>query len=173
MEISGVCRLMIGRFLPIVSSRSSVLYSHTSTLLGCSSKYILAFVILYLHLTNLPPASINHESRRTIHHHYICYRTLHVNFLSSPTLNYATLNYMLCGILIATNTNNNNNIKKPAYSTKSTIRLISTLPKLPPWTNYPTVTRKCTAVAGNLVHFHCVMDLTWLITRRLGTTLAL
>lgn len=68
---------------------------------------------------------------------------------------------------------NTNKTQKPVYSTKSTIRLISTLPKLPPWTNFPMVTRKCTAVAGNLVHFLCVMDLTWLITRRLGTMLVL
>lgn len=157
MQMLRVYRLVTWRFLYIVqpwisASPASVLLSHAL----CDTSISLTCLLPFFY-----------QSRRSIHYHcYICYRTLPVKFLSSPTLTYIVLAEFWSQQIQTT-------IKKPVYSTKSTTRLISTLPKLPPWTSYPTVTRKCTAVAGNPVHSHCVMDLTWLTTKRLGTTLAL
>ena len=121
--------------------------------------YMMAFMISPSHSSFFFSASINH------HEQFIVYYPL------MSMLTYNILNYTYS---VRKKTHKNHKHKqKPVYSTKSIPRLISTLPKLPPWINFPTVTRKCTAVAGNLVHFHCVMDLTWLITRRLGITLVL
>jgi len=139
---------------------ASVLSSHTSTMVTIPIQY-------YIHDGLYDNISISliflflcfYQSSRTIH------RLLPVDV--NAYLHHTQLHI----ILFVKHTQNHK--QKPVYSTKSIPRLISTLPKLPPWINFPTVTKKCTAVAGNLVHFHCVMDLTWLITRRLGITLVL